>query len=174
MTTFVQHLSKYGAYHRDKRNIATHFIGIPMIVAGVTTLLSRPVFMHVDGVAFSPAWFAVAITAVFYLSLDVRFGIVMSVFLIACLWLGQLLAVQTTTVWLAWGVGVFVAGWVLQFVGHYYEGKKPAFVDDIMGLAIGPIFVAAELAFALGLRKDVQDAVEARVGPTFIRQAHVA
>ena len=174
MKTFVQHLSKYAAYHRDKRNVATHFVGIPMIVAGVVTLLSRPVLMHVDGVAMSPALIAVAITALFYLTLDIRFGIAMSLFLAACLWLGQLLAVQTTAVWLSWGIGLFVVGWALQFLGHYYEGKKPAFVDDIMGLAIGPIFVAAEIAFELGLRKDVQDAVEARVGPTFIRQATVA
>jgi uncharacterized membrane protein YGL010W len=174
MQSFVQHLSKYAAYHRDRRNIATHYIGIPMIVAAVVILLSRPVFMHVDGVAFSVALVAVVIAAVFYLKLDVRFGIVMSVFLAACLWLGQFLAVQTTPIWLSWGIGLFVVGWVFQFVGHYYEGKKPAFVDDIMGLAIGPIFVAAELAFELGLRKDVQDAVEARVGPTFIRQGEVA
>ena len=174
MTPFVQHLSKYAAYHRDKRNVATHYVGIPMIVAGVAILLSRPVLMHVDGMAVSPALIVVAITALFYLKLDIRFGIAMSLFLAASLWLGQLLAVQTTLIWLSWGLGLFVVGWVFQFVGHYYEGKKPAFVDDIMGLAIGPIFVAAELAFEFGLRKDVQDAVEARVGPTFIRQADVA
>jgi uncharacterized membrane protein YGL010W len=174
MQSFVQHLSKYAAYHRDKRNVATHYVGIPMIVAGVATLLSRPAFAYFGGVALSPALIVVAITALFYLKLDVRFGIVMSLFLAACLWLGQMLAVQTTIIWLSWGIGLFVVGWVFQFIGHYYEGKKPAFVDDIMGLAIGPIFVAAELAFELGLRKDVQAAVEARVGPTFIRQAKVA
>lgn len=174
MTSFVQHLSKYAAYHRDKRNVATHYVGVPMIVAGVATLLSRPAFMHIDGVAVSPGLIAIAITALFYLKLDIRFGIVMSLFFAACLWLGQVLAEQTTAVWLAGGIGLFVVGWGFQFIGHYYEGKKPAFVDDILGLVIGPIFVAAELAFELGLRKDVQDAVEARVGPTFIRQPNVA
>lgn len=174
MATLVQHLSKYAAYHRDKRNVATHYVGIPMIVAGVAILLSRPAFTSLAGMAMTPALIVVAITALFYLKLDIRFGIAMSVFFAACLWLGQLLAVQPTAIWLSWGVGLLVVGWLFQFIGHYYEGKKPAFVDDIMGLAIGPIFVAAELAFELGLRKDVQDAVEARVGPTFIRQAKVA
>jgi uncharacterized membrane protein YGL010W len=174
MQSFVQHLSKYAAYHRDKRNVATHYVGVPMIVAGVATLLSRPAFTHFGGVAISPALIAVAITAIFYLKLDIRFGIVMTLFLAACLWLGQLLAVQTTAIWLFWGIGLFVIGWVIQFIGHHFEGKKPAFLDDILGLIIGPIFVAAELAFKLGLRKEVQDAVEARVGPTFIRQAKVA
>ncbi|MBC7708920.1 MAG: DUF962 domain-containing protein [Rhizobacter sp.] len=174
MTLFVQHLSKYAAYHRDKRNVVTHFIGIPMIVVGVVILLSRPGFMAIRGMAISPALIVVAITALFYLKLDFRFGVAMSVFLAACLWLGQMLAVQSTAIWLSWGIGLFVVGWLFQFVGHYFEGKKPAFVDDIMGLAIGPIFVAAELAFEFGLRKEVQDAVEARVGPTFIRQSDVA
>jgi uncharacterized membrane protein YGL010W len=174
MKSFVEHLSKYAAYHRDKRNVATHYVGVPMIVAGVATMLSRPVLMQMDGIAISLASIGVLVAALFYLKLDIRFGIVMSVFLAACLWLGQLLAAQSTALWLAWGAGVFVVGWIIQFVGHYYEGKKPAFVDDILGLVIGPIFVAAELAFAMGLRKDLQEAVEARVGPTFIRRARIA
>ena len=174
MKSFVDYLSQYAAYHRDKRNITTHFIGIPMIVAAAVILLSRPAFMRVDGVAVSPALFAVAITALFYLKLDIRFGIAMTAFLLSCLWLGQWFSLQSTMNWLVAGIGMFVVGWVFQFVGHYYEGKKPAFVDDIMGLAIGPIFVAAELAFELGLRKDIEDAVVARVGPTHIRQMKTA
>lgn len=42
MKTLVDHLSQYANYHRDPRNIATHFVGIPMIVLAVTILLSRP------------------------------------------------------------------------------------------------------------------------------------
>ena len=174
MKSFIEYLSGYAAYHRDRRNIATHFIGIPMIVAAVVILLSRPVFMHADGVAITPALFAIALTALFYLKLDIRFGIVMTLFLLFCLWLGQWFAAQSTMNWLVAGIGLFVIGWVFQFVGHYYEGKKPAFVDDIMGLAIGPIFVAAELAFEFGLRKEVEAAVVARAGPTHIRPMKVA
>ncbi|GFD75804.1 hypothetical protein ACI7YQ_13725 [Alteromonas marina] len=50
-------------------------------------------------------------------------------------------------------------------VGHHFEGKKPAFVDDIMGLAIGPLFVLAELSFDLGLRKALKEEIERRSGP---------
>ena len=59
---------------------------------------------------------------------------------------------------------------MIQFLGHYYEGRKPAFFDDVMGLLIGPLFVAAELGFALGLRKEVQAAVELRSGPVRRRE----
>ncbi len=174
MKSFVDQLSKYASYHRDRRNIATHFIGIPMIVAAVVILLSRPALAVIGGVAVTPALIVMLVTSAYYVKLDWRFGVAMILFLLGCLRLGQWLSVETTSTWLTWGVGLFVVGWIFQFVGHFYEGKKPAFVDDIMGLIIGPIFVAAEVAFLLGLRKDVQHAVEARVGPTIIRKSIAA
>ena len=77
----------------------------------------------------------------------------MTVLLVLSLWLGMLSAQLSTGLWLALGLGLFILGWIIQFIGHYFEGKKPAFIDDIMGLAIGPLFVVAELAFLLGLRR---------------------
>ena len=35
-------LVQYARYHRDRRNIATHFVGIPMIVFAISVLLARP------------------------------------------------------------------------------------------------------------------------------------
>ncbi|MNP78694.1 hypothetical protein D3C76_1763700 [compost metagenome] len=69
---------------------------------------------------------------------------------------------------------MLLVGWVIQFVGHYYEGRKPAFVDDLTGLIIGPLFVVAEMAFLLGLRKEVERAVEERAGRTCIREKKAA
>ena len=56
-------------------------------------------------------------------------------------------------------------GWVIQFVGHQYEGMKPAFTDDIMGLVIGPLFIMTEVFFVLGLKATLKKYVEDRVGP---------
>lgn len=155
MKTAPQYLSDYAAYHRDKRNIATHFVGIPMIVVAVAMLLA----------AAHPyaAYAAIAAVTVFYFVLDVRLGLAMLVFDGAALWLGL-----QGGLWL--GVGLFAVGWVFQFVGHYFEGKKPAFVDDLIGLIIGPMFVVAEAGFMLGLRKSLQADIEAKVGPTLVRQ----
>jgi len=97
----------------------------------------------------------------------------MTAVLALCVWGGAKLAQQTTAVWLSAGVGLFVVGWIIQFVGHYFEGRKPAFVDDLVGLIIGPLFVAAELGFMLGLRQPVRQAIEARVGPVRLRQRPV-
>jgi uncharacterized membrane protein YGL010W len=37
----------------------------------------------------------------------------------------MLFAHKVETSWIAWGVGFFLVGWIIQFVGHWYEGKKP-------------------------------------------------
>ena len=37
-------LKQYAEYHRDRRNIVTHFVSVPMIVLGVLVLLSLPHF----------------------------------------------------------------------------------------------------------------------------------
>lgn len=164
MKSLTDHLAQYAAYHRDSRNIVTHVIGIPMIVVAVAILLSRPSFL-LFGWPLSPAVLVGVVGSLFYLRLDLRFGAVMTLLLALSVLAGQILAAESTAVWLGWGLGLFLVGWVIQFVGHYYEGRKPAFVDDVMGLAVGPLFIVAEVAFWLGLRDDVRRAVEERSGP---------
>lgn len=170
MKTLLDHLAQYAAYHRDRRNIATHFVGIPMIVLGVATLLARPAFA-VGGLPLqlSPAVLVALGTVIFYLRLDVRFGLLMTALMGGAVVAGSSLAASTTSVWLGTGLGLFFVGWVIQFIGHYFEGKKPAFVDDLVGLAVGPLFVVAEVVFALGLRKELLAQIEERVGPTILR-----
>ena len=43
--------------------------------------------------------------------------------------------------------------------------------DDVIGLAIGPLFVLAEMGFSLGLRREVQHAIEERAGPVRRRES---
>lgn len=164
MKSLVDHLSQYAAYHRDPRNIVSHFIGIPLIVVAVAVLLSRPEWA-VGGLWVSPAVIVALFSAWFYLRLELALGVLMTVLMGLSVWAGHVLAAQSTPVWLSSGVGMFVVGWVIQFVGHYYEGRKPAFVDDVSGLIVGPLFVVAELAFLLGLRQGLKRQIEERSGP---------
>ncbi len=170
MSTLAEHLIRYAGYHRDPRNIVTHFVGIPLIVLSVAILLSRP-GGSLGGIWLSPALLVSAAATWFYLRLELRFGLVMGALLGLCLWLGHLLAVQTTALWLSVGVGAFVVGWIIQFVGHHYEGRKPAFVDDISGLIIGPLFVVAEAAFMMGLCPALKRQIERAAGPGAVRKA---
>ncbi len=170
MKTLEDHLSHYASYHRDPRNIASHFPGILLIVLAVAILLSRPVFT-LAGWPLSPALPVAGAVAIFYLRLDRPLGLLMSGLLGLAIWLGAALAAQATGVWLTWGLGLFLVGWAIQFVGHHYEGRKPAFFDDIAGLAIGPLFIVAELVFLLGGRPALRRVIEERAGPVRRRQA---
>src|SRR3990167_8348546 len=76
MKTLIDHLAQYAAYHRDRRNIATHFIGIPLIVLAVAVLLSRPGVALV-GLWLSPATLTALAAGLFYCRLDLRFGLIM-------------------------------------------------------------------------------------------------
>jgi uncharacterized membrane protein YGL010W len=159
MRTLTNQLAQYAAYHRDRRNVAMHFIGIPLIVLSIAVLLARP-DVDVFGVSVTPIMPIAIAVCIYYLILDLRFGIGMTALIALAVWVGQLIALEETAVWLAAGIALFVVGWIFQFVGHYFEGRKPAFVDDVIGLLIGPLFVYAEAAFALGLRRDLHTAIE--------------
>jgi len=169
MRNLTEQLTQYAAYHRDARNIGTHFVGIPLIVLALAVLLSRPVIALGLPVPVSPAWLLFGAATIYYLVLDVPLGLMMAVVSVACVAFGAWLAQQGTAAWLGGGVGLFVVGWIFQFVGHIaWEHRKPAFVDDLIGLMIGPLFVLAEALFSIGWRPALRAAIEAKVGPTRI------
>jgi uncharacterized membrane protein YGL010W len=170
MRNLTEQLTQYAAYHRDTRNIATHFVGIPLIVVALAVLLARPaVSAGALPWPLSPAWLLFGGATLYYLVLDVPLGLMMAAVSAACVAFGMWVAAQTTGVWLASGIGLFVVGWVFQFVGHAaYEHRKPAFVDDVIGLIVGPLFVLAEALFSAGWRPALREAIEAKAGPTRI------
>jgi uncharacterized membrane protein YGL010W len=162
-------LSQYAEYHRDRRNIVSHFIGVPMIVFAIGVLLAHPAFV-VRGLALSPAWLVYGLTVAWYLTRgNLVLGVVVSAAVGALLLLAHQVAYGGVASWLVWGPGMFVVGWLIQFAGHWYEGRKPAFIDDISGLFIGPMFVAAELMFMLGWNRPLLHEIERRAGPTVLR-----
>lgn len=163
MKSFIEHMSSYAKYHRDPRNILTHLIGVPVIVFSVILLLSRPTF-EVLGMNLTPVLIAYILAMVFYFKLNILFGSIMALLMGAGLYAAQYIANISTLVWLTTGIALFVVGWGIQFLGHHYEGKKPAFVDDLVGLLIGPLFVTAEILFALGLCSELKADIEARAG----------
>ncbi len=166
MKTLAEHLIQYSHYHRVKQNILTHFAGIPLILFAVFSLLSVPLWEPFRGLPqLTPALLLWLLSSMFYCKLDWRFGLTMLLLHGLCLALAQQLAQLATAAWLGWSVAIFMFGWLLQFIGHYFEGRKPAFVDDITGLLIGPLFVVAELAFKLGLRPELAAQIIAAAGP---------
>ena len=160
---------QYATYHRDRRNIATHFAGIPLIVFAVGIFLARAQF-DLASLHLSAAWVVWALAGVWYLTRgNLLLGAATTVLNGLLIWGAHPFALGSTGGWLACGFITFITGWVLQFVGHYSEGRKPAFVDDLVGLLVGPMFIVGEALFAIGLCRPLAQEIERRTGPTLIR-----
>jgi len=167
MKKLDQHLIKYALYHRDERNILTHFVGVPLIVFAVMGLLYFPL-MSLNSLLITPALIIAILAMLFYLALDIKLGLLMSGLYLLGLWgvdsIFESMSTQTVSFYGLFA-GLFVVGWIIQFIGHYYEGKKPAFVDDLIGLLVGPLFVVVELLFKLGLLKNLEARIIEHAGP---------
>jgi uncharacterized membrane protein YGL010W len=50
-------------------------------------------------------------------------------------------------------LGLFVLGWVCQFVGHAIEGNQPAFFKNPVYLFVGPMWWLRRVASSAGLIK---------------------
>ncbi len=162
-------MAHYAAYHRDRRNIATHLLGIPMIFTAIAMALVFPLG-HWGDHGITGAWLMWALTSFWYLTRgDALLGVATAVVNGACVALAHSLVGQAPAWgWSGWSLalGLFLLGWAFQFVGHGLEGRKPAFMDDLVGLLVGPMFVVAEVLMALGLLKALHQQIEAEVGPT--------
>ena len=169
MRTATELLAQYARYHRDRRNIVSHFVGVPMIVFGIGGLLARPA-VEAGGVALTPAWVAFAVAAAWYLTRgSAVLGVAVTAVVGVLIWLAQQVSRGSVAAGLAWGASFFAVGWLIQFAGHWYEGKQPAFIEDIVGLLVGPMFVTAEAMFLLGWNKPLLSEIERRAGPTIMR-----
>jgi len=170
MNNVEETLTQYAAYHRDRRNIATHFVGVPLIVFAIILALATAT-IPLGGVAVTLAAIVSIAMCVYYFRLDAVFGVAMAAVLFAmCAAASEITARLSTPAALAWAAAIFTVGWALQFLGHKFEGMKPAFFDDVMQLIIGPLFVCAEVFFLLGAKPQLRRYIEERVGPTVARR----
>ena len=157
MKTLEDQMSTYAAYHQDARNKATHFIGVPVIVLSLMIPLA---WLRFEGI--SAAMLITAALLGYYLVLDLWLGLAMCVVMGALLWLGQLLAGRGMFAgWIWFGV-LFVGGWILQLVGHVFEGRRPALADNLFQIFVAPIFLCAEVFFALGYKPKLYAAMKER------------
>ena len=161
MKPLEEQMGFYAAYHQDGRNKATHFVGVPAIVFSLMILLG---WLRVDvgGFPVSAAFVVTIVLLLYYLVLDIPLGLAMTAIFGLMLWFAEELSGAALAVGLAWFLVLFVGGWALQLWGHVFEGRKPALVDNLFQIFVAPIFLAAEVFFALGYKPRLHAAVQER------------
>jgi uncharacterized membrane protein YGL010W len=160
MKSVEEQLSQYKSVHFNKKNIQTHFVGVPLIIWAVTLLLSLNTYqISVSGynMVYSAAYVFFAVTIVYYFMLHTRLAIAMVPYAIVNVYLASLVSPHEQALYIA--IAVFVIGWIIQFIGHHFEKAKPAFVDDLGQFLIAPLFLMAEVCFMLGWLKPLEDEI---------------
>ena len=135
---FVAYLADYASYHKTLGNEITHHIGIPVIMVAIMGLLSKiqigPTFAN-GWAAIDVAFLSWIVLAVWYIWLDVKIGVPSAIVALGVYVIGRQIPVP-------WLIGMFVGGWIIQFIGHIkYEHNRPAFFKNFEHLLIGPIFI---------------------------------
>jgi uncharacterized membrane protein YGL010W len=161
MKNIEEQMSFYAAYHQDARNKATHFIGVPAIMLSLFIPLAW-IRLDVGGLTLTAAMLFAAVVLIYYFVLDVPLALAMLVVTAALVWVGhQLAGLGTAQGWI-WFAVLFVGGWILQLVGHVFEGRKPALADNLFQIFVAPLFLAAEVFFALGYKPRLHESVRNR------------
>lgn len=154
---FARQLATYASYHRDERNRATHFVGIPAIVFSILV----PLALARSGNGISAAMVVAVLAVIGWVALDRVIGLAMAVVMLPMLIVAEWIArtYGSTTAWIVFAV-FFVGGWIFQLVGHMWEGRRPALADNLFQAFIGPMFIMAEVLIWLGLKPELKQAIE--------------
>ncbi|NMH58477.1 DUF962 domain-containing protein [Alteromonas ponticola] len=131
-------LSRYNESHQNKTNVAIHAIAVPSIffvTIGLIWSIPRPDWLA----QFAINWAHLIIIPVlyYYFKLSGPIGAAMTLLTLASFGGIKLLEYYQISVW-QFCLALFVVMWILQFVGHKIEGKKPSFLEDLRFLLIGP------------------------------------
>ena len=153
MSPAHQWLDRYGESHQNQVNKLLHWICVPLIVISLIGLLwSIPVPATFQDTSEALNWGTIflmaAVVYYFIISISLAFGILPFIALVvsAVFWLDTLpipLPILSIT--------IFVLAWGGQFVGHWVEGRKPSFFEDLQFLMIGPLWLLAAVYRRLGI-----------------------
>lgn len=92
---------------------------------------------------------------IYYLSLNWICTVFIAAATLPLYWLSQWIGQQPAVVSITYFVVTFVVGWFLQIAGHWFEGKRPAFLDNLLQLMSGPLFLAYEFGVFIGVLNEL-------------------
>ena len=130
---------RYGEFHLNPVNKAIHWVCVPLIVWAVLGGLW----------SLSPiaAYIAIGASIAFYLWLSPPLALGMVVVMALMVYPLTLLGERALIV----SIVVFVAAWIGQFIGHIIEDRKPAFLEDVRSLLVGPAWLLGFVYKRLGI-----------------------
>ncbi|WP_312299454.1 Mpo1-like protein [Chryseobacterium sp.] len=148
--------AEYSKSHRNATNKLIHWICVPLIfwtILGFVSLIPAPhLCISYFGCISIVSSITVVLITLFYLRLSLRISIIMLILTAATehfIYLTNIYFERQS--WMVY-LTVFVVTWILQFIGHKIEGKKPSFLKDLQFLLVGPIWLLSFIPKKTGIR----------------------
>ena len=140
MSVLTRLLESYEKNHQNPINEAIHIIAIPLIMFSILGMTAAfDIFLE---------YMLVGIVIFYYLKLSKIAALLMLVWLLIYLGLVVLLKPYIIEI----SILLFAFGWILQFLGHFIEGKRPSFFEDLRYFLIGPLFVVQKVISKFGIK----------------------
>lgn len=150
MKTLAQQMAFYQGYHRTWGCKATHYFGVPLVTFALLIPMGWLGAMTY-GHHLTLAMLFVFSTLIYYFLLAPLLATIMTAIMVpVTLGADRISRLPLRESALVFGT-IFLAGVVLQLIGHFIEGKRPALVDNFMqAVFTAPLFLVAEALMALG------------------------
>jgi uncharacterized membrane protein YGL010W len=148
----LQKLSNiYADYHASRTNQILHMIGVPLVILSVIIFLNWFYVGFIGVGTLKLSWPLILVISAYYFSLDHKVALVMLLIYLVlnAIMIVILMHVPFKTQLIVFAI-LFVIGWVLNFIGHAIEKKKPAFLHNLLQTLISPIFLLDEVCKHFG------------------------
>ena len=148
-------LEKYGESHQNPINKLIHWVCVPSIVLSAFGILYAVPFVVERGLFTNWAFVFYVAALLWYLRLSVPIAVGMAVVCGAMILGVDAIynAVGRDALGLVQvSVSIFAVAWVVQFIGHKIEGKKPSFLDDLKFLMVGPAWLLHFIYKKVGIK----------------------
>ena len=140
MSVLTRLLESYEKNHQNPINEAIHIIAIPLIMFSILGMTAAfDIFLE---------YILVGIVFFYYLKLSKTAALLMLVWLL--IYLGLVILLKPYIIEIS--ILLFAFGWILQFLGHFIEGKRPSFFEDLRYFLIGPLFVVQKVNSKFGIK----------------------
>ena len=143
MRTYQEWMTEYAQSHTHPLNQKIHQICVPIIFFNVLAVCWFVPIPFIDNAYINLTTAGACLALAFYWSINLRVFLCMLIILLVIL--GVNMFYQESQTYLYVNIFLFVLAWIGQFYGHRVEGVKPAFIEDLLFLLIGPIWVLRKL-----------------------------
>ncbi|KAL8817240.1 MAG: hypothetical protein Q9223_003891 [Gallowayella weberi] len=162
----------YGSYHDNPVNVAIHLLCVPILLItafllGTNTppLVPMPDWLVIPNLPSNLGTVACFIYATLYTLMEPVAGGMLAPLMLASTAYANHLTSTYGQIANYWALGLHVASWVAQFIGHgAFEGRAPALLDNLVqAFFLAPFFVWMEFLFRLGYRPELKSRLDSAV-----------